>query len=37
MHLMLTGVPYVKRIKLKATVTQEWKDSDFWDLSPFFF
>jgi len=31
---LLVGVPYVKRIKLKAIVAQGWKESGSWDLSP---
>jgi len=33
---LLARVSYAKRIKLKATMTQGWKDSDSWDLSPSF-
>jgi len=33
---LLAGVSYAKRIKLKATMTQGWKNSGSWDLSPSF-
>jgi len=30
---LLTGVPYAERIKLKASLTQGWKESGCWNLS----
>jgi len=33
---MLIGVPYAKRIKLKAIVAQGWKESGSWNLFPSF-